>query len=222
MRVRCHFKKRRWIKALCVILVIVVLVTLYISCVVNPLVNRLTYAKVQNKVGTVISTVIIEQMTEVGYQDLVEISYNSQKEITGMQYNAYKVNRIAYEVTVAMQDYLNDNEFMKISLPSGAFTGLAFLSQLGADVRVEVETAGYVDCRFVSDFRTAGINQTVHRIFIVFDIEMHVILPLMQPSFHVYDRVLCNETVIVGKVPEVYANGLDQESILDLIPDLGV
>ena len=222
MKLCCRFKKRRWIAVLCIILAIVAALVIYISCVVNPLVNRLAYAKVQNKVGSVISTVIYDQMSEVGYSDLVNISYNAQNEITGMQYNAYKVNRIAYEVTLDMQDYLNDNEFMRISLPSGAFTGLAFLSQLGADVKVEVETAGYVDCRFVSDFRTAGINQTVHRIFIVFDIEMHILLPLMQDSFHVYDRVLCNETVIVGKVPEVYANGFDQEAVLDLIPDLGV
>lgn len=218
MRAGCFFKKRGPIKAFCVIVATVVAVMLYLSCAVNPLVNRLVCAKVQNKAGTVLDTVILDRMNEVGYRDLVEISYNSQNEITGMRYNAYKVNRIAYEITAAMQEYLNDNEFMSVFLPSGAFTGLAFLSQLGANVRVEIETVGSVDCRFTSDFRTAGINQTVHRIFLVFDIELHTILPLMQPSFHVSDRVLCNETVIIGRVPEVYANGFDQDSILDLIP----
>ena len=58
----------------------------------------------------------------------------------------------------------------------------------------------------VSDsFVSAGINQTQHRVCIRFTVEMSAILPGYSTSVDVTDEVCVAQTLIVGQVPEFYA-----------------
>ena len=59
----------------------------------------------------------------------------------------------------------------------------------------------------VDTLETAGINQTQHRIFIRFTVEMSAILPGYSTSVTVENEVCIAQTLIVGKVPQFYASG---------------
>ena len=64
-----------------------------------------------------------------------------------------------------------------------------------------------VFCAAFAVFSVLDINQTQHRIFIRFTVEMSAILPGYSTSVTVENEVCIAQTLIVGKVPQFYASG---------------
>ena len=77
----------------------------------------------------------------------------------------------------------------------------------GPDIPLQVVPASFVESTIVDSLETAGINQTQHRIFIRFTVEMSAILPGYSTEVIVENEVCVAQTLIVGKVPQVYASG---------------
>lgn len=70
-----------------------------------------------------------------------------------------------------------------------------------------------------SEFESAGINQTIHRIYLDVSCRVSVLTP-----YNVVDRVITNEVVlvenvIVGLVPSTYYNleGMTQDKLIDIV-----
>ena len=59
---------------------------------------------------------------------------------------------------------------------------------------------GNVNCKFVSEFRSAGINQTVHKIFAVVDTKVTVVLPMNKLVCENNAEVLICESLIIGEI----------------------
>ena len=62
-----------------------------------------------------------------------------------------------------------------------------------------------MESEIVDSLETAGINQTQHRIFIKFQVEMSAILPGYSTNVTVENQVCVAQTLIVGEVPQFYA-----------------
>lgn len=78
---------------------------------------------------------------------------------------------------------------------------------------------GNVLCKFSSKFTSAGINQTLHSIFVDVQTSVSIILPTRTVQVGGSSQVLIAESVIVGKVPDVYLNGNIFGEGFDLVPD---
>ena len=77
---------------------------------------------------------------------------------------------------------------------------------------------GSVNASFASEFTSAGINQTRHRILINTSVYISVMLPTGSAGTEVISEAVIAETVIVGDVPDSYTNIEDNESeLLDKI-----
>ena len=77
---------------------------------------------------------------------------------------------------------------------------------------------GSVVCRFISNFETAGINQTVHKIYVNIKASVGVVMPLSSRNFSAEQQVLISESVIVGQVPEVYLYSDTLDTLLNFVP----
>ena len=72
------------------------------------------------------------------------------------------------------------------------------------------------NCDFVSIFQSAGINQTLHKIYIDVYADVSIVTPIDQPTIQVKAEVLVCENLIVGKIPQNYLNLYDSSSLLNL------
>ena len=77
---------------------------------------------------------------------------------------------------------------------------------------------GTANCDFVSYFQSAGINQTLHKIYIDVYADVNIITPIDEPTVQVKAEILVCENVIVGEVPEFYLNMSDISGMLNLNP----
>ena len=73
-------------------------------------------------------------------------------------------------------------------------------------------------CDFVSFFQSAGINQTLHKLYIDVKAEVSIITPIDEPTITVKAEVLVCENLIVGEVPNIFFDGKTVDDLLDLTP----
>ena len=91
-----------------------------------------------------------------------------------------------------------------IRIPLGSLLDLDVLWAKGPALRVHSMTVGTVDAEFSSEFSSAGVNQTLHRIWLQVDVPLTLILPGGPVETQLETRLCVAETVIVGQVPETY------------------
>lgn len=155
----------------------------------------------------------------VEYDDLFSVVRDDAGNIEMVQANSPEINMVAREIANLAQANLDALDLKEISIPIGTFTGLALLTGLGPDVTISVMPIGSALCDFVSYFVAAGINQTLHKIYIDVHAEISIITPLDEPTITVKAEVLVAENLIVGEVPEFYFGGsMLSGGYLDLTP----
>ena len=143
----------------------------------------------------------------VKYDDLVTVERNNQNEIVMVSANQSAVNQLARDTSLVTQNKISTLFDDAISIPIGTLTGIPLLNDRGPLVNIEVSPIGAVGCQFVSHFEAAGINQTLHRIYLNVDSRVDIIVPTMHKVLAVNTPILVCESIIVGKIPDVYLQG---------------
>ena len=70
-----------------------------------------------------------------------------------------------------------------------------------------------------SEFQSAGINQTLHKIYLDVSCNVRVLTPFSSIDEKVINQVLLAESVIVGNIPDTYYNleGMNEEAAVDVM-----
>lgn len=88
-------------------------------------------------------------------------------------------------------------------VPAGSLTGIALLNGRGPGVPVRLAFEGCADLRFDTEFTTAGVNQSLHRVTLT--VQARVYSQSRRFSVYVEEATstVLAETVLVGPVPQV-------------------
>ena len=80
-------------------------------------------------------------------------------------------------------------------------------------------TDGSVETDLRTEFREAGINQTLHRIYLEVKCHVTILTPYDTIKETIVNQVLLVEGVIIGNIPSTYYNleGLNGEQSLEVI-----
>lgn len=143
----------------------------------------------------------------VKYSDLIKIEKNSGGDIVLMTTDSYKINVINREISVNTENILKERLKQGIPIPFMAFSGISVLSGYGIIVDFKTISVSSVSSSFSSTFESVGINQTLHSIYIIVTSEVVIKMPTAESKRTCESKVLIGESVLVGKVPEVYLNG---------------
>ena len=155
---------------------------------------------------------ITEAMSSfVTYDDIIKINRAESGEILAMSANSVKVNNISRMVTQIALSKLVELGKDPLEINLGAFTGINALS--GVDVFPYPD----ITCRFLSKFNQAGINQTLHKIYIIVNAIVRVVFPGKTVEVSSMSDVLICEGVIIGEIPETYLNSNTLTEMLNLV-----
>ncbi len=178
----------------------------YYFKVVSPIVCSLSEEKVRSLSTQVISRSVSLALYENGitYDELISISYNNNNEISLIQTNTVEVNKLVRRVTELVQLEMDGLGQEGIQIALGTFTGIPFLFGLGPLVSLKLVPIGTVNTKFNSQFQSAGINQTKHSLYFEISANIGMILPARTHNFVTSLDVAIAESIIVGKIPEIY------------------
>lgn len=141
------------------------------------------------------------------YSDFVTIEKDANNDISLIYANSAKVNAVARQMALASQSKINALTSFDVNIPLGTLSGVPLFSEKGPTVNIIVSPVGTVNCTFSSTFETAGINQTLHRIYINVESVVDLIIPSAHMQVETVTPILLCESVIVGKVPQTFLQG---------------
>lgn len=155
---------------------------------------------------------------QVRYEDLVTVSRDDEGNIQAISSNSFQINRIARDTAYMSQQNLKKMSEDGIQVPLGAFSGVEAWAGFGPKINLKIIPISNVECRFVSEFEGAGINQTKHSIYLEIVADISIIMPSGTSNFASLTEVLICESVLVGKVPDTYLQADIFGNGYDLVP----
>lgn len=190
---------------LAVIFLVIVVVCIYTLNSVSPTIVAFSEAKIKSLTTAAVNSAIFEVMLEpISYSDLVSIEKNADGEITLIAANSMIINKLARDMAQSTGTYIEKMGEQDVKIPIGTLSGSPLLAGKGFKVTIRVLPLGSVKCQFVSEFETAGINQTRHKIYLDVVATISIVLPTSQSIVKTNTPVLVSESIIVGKVPDTY------------------
>lgn len=202
-------KSRKFIIFLVVFFVFLLLIALYFyRRSMNPVI--LDIAQTRLKAETTLAVNEAVSVALSGYTDYSEfliVEKNEQNDIVLISANSALVNTLARNTAIVVQKKISELNSFEVDIPIGSLSGIPLLSEVGSTVSVTVSPIGNVNCNFTSTFETAGINQTLHRIYINVHTRVDLIMPTSHAEVETETPILLCESVIIGKVPDAFLQG---------------
>lgn len=171
----------------------------------------------EERAKSIATTISNEQATNVmknySYDNMFEIEKDNDGNIKMIKSNMISINEITSSIAVKIQEEMNNKEKDNIEIALGTFTGSKILAGRGPRIKIKISTIGNVETDLKSEFKTQGINQTLHRVFLEVRCETVVLTPFNNIESTITNQVLLVENVILGNIPETFYdfNGVDEK-----------
>ena len=172
----------------------------------RPVVAEIASAQVQNTMTAVVEGAVTADLAarQVSYVDFVTIQRDEGGAITALTTDMARMNLLRAELTAAILEALEGVDVSDIEVPIGSLFDLEPLWAKGPALKAKAMTVGTVRAEFDSQLTSAGVNQTLHRIWIEVEVPMTLLLPGGEVETALHTQLCVAETVIVGRVPDTY------------------
>ncbi len=202
-------KRRKFAIALTLLALCAILFALYFyRRSMNPIILDIAQTRLKAETTLAVNEAVCAVLAdETDYSRFVTVEKNDQNDVVMLSANSALVNTLARSTAILTQKKIEQLKSFVVDIPIGTLSGIPLLSELGDSVCVTVSPIGNVNCTFTSAFETAGINQTLHRIYINVVCKVDLIMPTMHAEVETNTPILLCESLILGKVPNTFLQG---------------
>ena len=186
---------------------------MYYCKIVCPVIARLSEEKIRSVATNSISEVVGDVLSKenITYEDLVHIKYSGNNKVELIEIDSIKTNLLIREITKGAQSKFDNLGNEKIGVALGTFSGIPFLYGFGPNISLQLVPIGTITTKFISNFKSSGINQTLHQLYFSINANIGLVMPIKTQNFNTNLDVIICESVIVGSIPSVYL----QDSVFD-------
>lgn len=205
-------------------LIIILIIAFSTVKLILDAINPVFYTLCENKSLSIATNVSNEQSSivirEHRYEDMFTIEKDTNGNVAMIKSNIIAINEITSDIASRIQQEIDKKGNDNISIPLGSLSGLNILAGAGPGIDITIKTVGNVLTDLKSEFVDAGINQTLHKIYLQVTFEVSIVTPFQSIAKEITNQVLLMENVIVGTIPNTYYNfnGLNENrDILETI-----
>ena len=174
------------------------------------------------KIKTIIKDLVLESVDDVtssadgGASDIIFTSQDSDGKVSLVTLNTNLLNQIGTEISENVNKGVSEGKEHIMTINLGTILGSRILSQILPNIQFKVVPLGVSNVNYSTEFESAGINQTKYKVYINIDTEARLKVPFMTERIETQNTVLIAEAVIVGDVPDTYAN-IAEEQVSDYV-----
>lgn len=202
-----------------VLFVIGFVFVLFMNYLVNPILVKTGESQISQHSTKAMNTAVSEVLQDsINYDDLIHLVTDSSGKISLIQANSVQINILSRRIIENTYKSLVVELKSPLKIPIGSFTGIPIFSNLGPQLIFDLIPYNDVTCSFVSEFVSAGINQTHHKIYASIDTVVNVVLPMNKLRVKTNSDFLVCESVIIGDIPATYLNSNSLDEMMNLIP----
>lgn len=172
----------------------------------RPVLEALAESEARDAVTEAVNDAICAELAAntVMYDELVTMETDGNGQITALRSNMAGMNLLRAKLLKAALEEVAGLRSRDFSIPLGSLLEMDVLSGRGPGVRVAVLSTGTASAKFENAFTAAGVNQTLHRVYLEISVDIRILLPGRNLETSVSTPVCVAETVIVGQVPGTY------------------
>lgn len=214
-----EYRKRRLKRKMAVIIIAIFIMLLIIYLILNSLIMPPLIQYADTRVRTIANAAIYASIFSCIEEDsgaYVDILQQDGK-VYYIEINNKALSSLASKCAMDVQQTLDQTGRQGIAVPWGTASGIPVFAGIGPSIRVSFEPKGTAQVNYSSEFRAAGINQTIHRIEMDVQVDIALVLPGYVKSISTNVDMTVAEHIIVGDVPNVYASPDDQ--LLNFVPE---
>lgn len=220
LKVKSNKKHKRFKFLLIFICILSVATLIYFQRNVTKVLISISEATIRSITTVAVNDAIYYTLNDaLRYEDLITIERDDGGNVTSITTDSLKINRIARDTAYLSQENLNKMSAEGIMVPIGALTGVEALAGFGQKINIKIIPISNVECRFVSKFLQAGINQTLHSLYLEIVSDISIIMPSKSTNLASTIEVLICESVITGKIPDTYLQASLLGSNNALVPE---
>jgi len=199
----------RFITACGVFVVIAALILTIFFARVRPIVTVLAKAEAREYVARAIYNAVEAEITagNLRYDELVRLEKDSGGAICALVTDMAQINVVQSRLSNAVAVGIVNMMSAELAVPLGDVMGGLIFSGRGPQIPIRIDSVTDVTTELLNDFSSGGINQTRHKITLAISAEIVILVPGGRTSAAVATEFAIAETIIVGNVPNIYANG---------------
>lgn len=139
------------------------------------------------------------------YSDFCKVVRDSEGNVLSVELNSTGLNSVRTQIILNLLNSLTEISEKEFSVPLGTAMNSTLFSGLGPGIKIRMIPLGTVTGEIKSVFVSQGINQTLHKIDLELRLCVKVAAPFESASLDLNYSICIAETLIVGKVPQFYA-----------------
>ena len=197
---------RKLIRFILVLFLVLVIAFLMLRSRYRDVIQDLAHTQVKNTTSDQTNDAIAKQIAkgEIQYDRIVYFEKDLNGRITALKTNMSEVNRLKTDILHIINDEILALDASDLGIPLGSLFLPEVFSGKGPTIPVHILSIRNSDATFDSDFSQAGINQTLHKLTMLVNVDVAVLVLGQTSSFTINSEVVVAETVIVGEVPGTF------------------
>ena len=201
-----RWRIRRFFRTILILMILAIGALLLFRDRYRDTIRELAHTQVANATSDLINDAIDGQIElgNIQYDRIVYFEKDLNGRITALKTNMSEVNRLKTNILNLINDEILAMDTSHLGVPLGSLFLPEFFSGKGPAIPVQIISIRNSDASFGSDFREAGINQTMHQLSMEVLVDVSVLVLGETESFTVTSQVVVAETIIVGDVPDTY------------------
>ena len=210
---------RKFLRIIVIIFLLITAIFLVLEKNLSQVILDMAYADAYSLAVKVINSAVADIMhSGISYDDLIMVHMNDKGQVTMLQANTVRMNDLATRTALQAQEKLQETKNQVIQIPLGAAFGIHFLAGSGPFIPVKILPVGAVSTQFITEFESAGINQTRHKILLSTKTTVRLIIPTGAKQVDLVSTVPIAESIIVGEVPDQFVDLNEKSDIVNLVP----
>lgn len=189
-----------------VIIGIAILVMFNILSAIDPIFVNVCKDKAKSMATIEINKITTNNIFKYQDSDMITIKTDENGNIKMLQVNSNPLNNMISDITNDIQIALNENNNVTSKIPFGSITGIKMISGVGPNIPIKIALSGTIQTKIRNEFNDAGINQTIHRLWLEITCDLAILTPYKVEETQVTSELILSENIIVGGVPNVYMN----------------
>lgn len=199
-------QRNRFRTVFAIALIVIVAIGMVIRIELAPTAEQLIRTQVGNQASDAINAAIADRISsgDFDYGKLVMLEKDAAETVTAIRTDIAELNRLKTGILEQIDTRLKSLSLEQLSIPIGSVLFPELFSGKGPSIPVRVLAVRSSDANFRNSFSDAGINQTLHSIYIDISVTVTVMTWTGTYDVSVDSSVVAAETVIVGTVPTTY------------------
>ena len=212
-------KKRKKFIQLIMIIFIAFTFAYFVLQAIKPIMEQQCKSMAKSISTKICNAEATEVMKRYQYEDLFIITKDDEGNVKMVGTNVITINEIISDIPIRIQEQLEKSENNNFDIKLGSFLGSNLFAGRGPNINIKMEVVGSLDTDLRSEFTSAGINQTLHRVYLEIKCNVVILTPFETIEDEIFNQVLLAEGVIIGNVPSSYYNleGMTTDNAIDII-----